>query len=124
MTKSGGYSKNVYDQAHALARSLKESQEYVEYMSLKDKAYADETNRALLDEYKRLQYRMQLAVASSQRMDEDDLQRMQKIAALLQFNPDASAYLLAEFRFQKMLADIYKILADVAGIDLDMLAGQ
>ena len=67
---------------------------------------------------------MQLAVASSQRMDEDDLQRMQKIAALLQFNPDASAYLLAEFRFQKMLADIYKILADVAGIDLDMLAGQ
>jgi cell fate (sporulation/competence/biofilm development) regulator YlbF (YheA/YmcA/DUF963 family) len=115
---------NVYDQAHALARSLKESQEYVEYMSLKDKAYADETNRALLDEYKRLQYRMQLAVASSQRMDEDDLQRMQKIAALLQFNPDASAYLLAEFRFQKMLADIYKILADVAGIDLDMLAGQ
>lgn len=115
---------NVYDQAHALARSLKESQEYVEYMSLKDKAYADETNRALLDEYKRLQYRMQLAVASSQRMDEDDLQRMQKIAALLQFNPEASAYLLAEFRFQKMLADIYKILADVAGIDLDMLAGQ
>lgn len=115
---------NVYDQAHALARSLRESQEYVEYMSLKDKAYADETNRALLDEYKRLQYRMQLAVASSQRMDEDDLQRMQKIAALLQFNPDASAYLLAEFRFQKMLADIYKILADVAGIDLDMLAGQ
>ena len=115
---------NVYDQAHALARSLKESQEYVEYMSLKDKAYADETNRALLDEYKRLQYRMQLAVASSQRMDEDDLQRMQKIAALLQFNQDCSAYLLAEFRFQKMLADIYKILADVAGIDLDMLAGQ
>ena len=49
---------------------------------------------------------------------------MQKIAALLQFNPDASAYLLAEFRFQKMLSDIYKILADAAGIDLDMLTGQ
>ncbi len=115
---------NVYDQAHALARSLKESEEYVQYMDLREKAYADETNRALLDEYKRLQYRMQLSVASGQRMDEDDLQRMQKIAALLQFNPDASACLLAEFRFQKMLADIYKILADVAGIDLDMLSGQ
>jgi len=115
---------NVYDQAHALARSMKESDEYLEYMRLKESAYADETNHALLDEYKRLQYRMQLAVASGKRMEEDDLQRMQKIAALLQFNPDASAYLLAEFRFQKMLADIYKILADVAGIDLDMLAGQ
>jgi len=115
---------NVYDQAHALARSMKESEEYIEFARLREKAYEDETNRALLDEYKRLQYRMQLFVASGKRMDEDDLQRMQKIAALLQFNPDASAFLLAEFRFQKMLADIYKILADVAGIDLDMLSGQ
>ena len=41
-------------------------------------------------------------------MEEDDLQRMQKIAALLQFNQDASAFLLAEFRFQKMLADIHR----------------
>ena len=49
---------------------------------------------------------------------------MQQIANVLQFNPDVSAYLLAEFRFQKMLADIYKILADVAGINLDMLTGQ
>ena len=46
---------------------------------------------------------------------------MQQIAALLQYNQDARDYLMAEFRFQKMLADIYKILADVAGIDLDML---
>ena len=115
---------NVYDQAHALARSMKESEEYREYARLKEKAYEDSTNRALLDEYKRLQYQMQLAVAAGRRMEEEDLQRMQKIAALLQFNPDASAFLLAEFRFQKMLADIYKILADVAGIDLDMLSGQ
>ena len=40
---------------------------------------------------------------------------------LLQFNPDVSAYLLAEFRFQRMLSDIFKILADVAGVDLDAL---
>ena len=62
-------------------------------------------------------------MASGERMEEDDLQRMQKIAGILQFNPDASAYLMAEFRFQKMLADIYKILADAAGINLDMLGG-
>ena len=115
---------NVYDQAHALARSMKESEEYREYARLREKAYEDETNKALLDEYKRLQYHMQLALAAGKRMEEDDFQRMQKIARLLQFNPDASAYLLAEFRLQKMLSDIYKILADVAGIDLDMLSGQ
>ena len=115
---------NVYDQAHALAQSMKNSEEYVEYMRLKEQAYQDDTNRALLDEYKRLQYQMQLKMASGERMEEEDFQRMQKIAGLLQFNQDASAYLLAEFRFQRMLADIYKILAEVAGINLDMLAGQ
>ena len=64
---------------------------------------------------------MQAKMASGESMPEDDLQRLQQIGALLQFNPDVSAYLLAEFRFQKLLADIYKILGDAAGIDMDML---
>ncbi|MBR2572278.1 MAG: YlbF family regulator [Clostridia bacterium] len=112
---------NVYDQAHALARSMQESEEYREYARLKELAYADTTNKALLDEYKRLQFRMQAHLAAGQNMEEEELRRMQQIAGLLQFNQDASAFLLAEFRFQKMLADVYKILADVAGIDLDAL---
>ena len=113
---------NPYDQAHALARALKESEEYSEYMRLKKVAYDDSTNKALLDEYKRLQFRMQARLASGETMPEEDLQRLQQIGALLQFNPDVSAYLMAEFRFQRMLSDIFKILADVAGVDLDMLA--
>ena len=55
-------------------------------------------------------------------LSEEDFQRLQQIGTLLQFNPDVSAYLMAEFRFQRMLSDIFKILADVAGIDLDMLS--
>lgn len=112
---------NVYDQAHALARAMKDSEEYQEYARLRETAYADSTNKALLDEYKRLQFRMQARMASGQPMEEDDFARMQKIASLLQFNTDARDYMMAEFRLQKMLADIYKILADVAGIDIDML---
>jgi Uncharacterized conserved protein len=114
---------NVYDQAHALARTMQNSEEFIEYNRLRESAYADDTNKALLDEYKRLQYRMQAGVAAGHRINEEEMQRMQQIGTLLQFNPDAAAYLLAEFRFQKMLADVYKILADVAGIDLDLLQG-
>ena len=113
---------NPYDQAHALARALKDSEEYREYARLKEVAYDDGTNKALLDEYKRLQFRMQAKLASGETMPDEDFQRLQQIGALLQFNPDVSAYLLAEFRFQRMLSDIFKILGEVAGIDLDMLA--
>ena len=113
---------NPYDQAHTLAKSLKESEEYREYIRLKEAAYEDATNKALLDEYKKLQFRLQAKMASGESMPQEDMQRLQQIGTLLQFNPDVSSYLLAEFRFQRMLTDIFKILADVAGVDLDMLA--
>lgn len=113
---------NPYDQAHALARALKDSEEYREYARLKEVAYADDTNRALLDEYKKLQFRLQASAASGGGMPQEDVQRLTQIGALLQFNPDVSAFLMAEFRFQRMLSDIFKILAEVAGVDLDMLA--
>ena len=79
---------NPYDQAHALARSLKESEEYREYTRLKEVAYEDATNKALLDEYKKLQFRMQAKMASGENMPEDDLRRLQQIGTLLQFNPE------------------------------------
>ena len=113
---------NPYDQAHALAQAMKDSEEYREYQRLKEIAYADDTNRALLDEYKRLQFRLQAKAAAGESMPQDDMQRLTQIGALLQFNQDVSAYLVAEFRFHRMLSDIFKILADVAGVDLDMLA--
>jgi len=112
---------NPYDQAHALAKSMKESEEYREMRRLREAAYESDTNRALLDEYKRLQFRMQAKLASGETMPEEDYQRLQQIGTLLQFNQDVSAFLLAEFRFQRMMSDIFKILADVAGVDLDML---
>lgn len=90
-------------------------------MRLREAAYESDTNRALLDEYKRLQFRMQAKLASGETMPEEDYQRLQQIGTLLQFNQDVSAFLLAEFRFQQMLSDIFKILADASGVDLGML---
>lgn len=112
---------NPYDQAQALANSLRESDEYREYSRLKEIAYEDATNKALLDEYKKLQFRLQTKLASGESMPQGEMQRLQQIGTLLQFNPDVANYLMAEFRFQRMLTDIFKILADVAGVDLDML---
>ncbi len=112
---------NPYDMAHMLAQSMKESEEYREMMRLKDVAYESETNRQLLEEYKRLQYRMQAKLAAGEQLPQEDTQRLQQIGTVLQFNTDVSAYLLSEFRFQRMMSDIFKILADVAGVDLDML---
>ena len=65
--------------------------------------------------------RFSFACRPGERADDQDMQRLNQLGVLLQFNPETSAYLLAEFRFQRMLSDIFKILGSVAGIDLDML---
>ena len=115
---------NILDEAHALARHLKETEEYQTYIRLKEVAYADSTNETLLNEYKRMQFRLQTISAGGGQPDSEDMEKFSRIASLLQLNEDARNYLLAELRFQRILADVYKILGEVAGIDLDALAGK
>lgn len=114
---------NIYDKAHELAGELKNCPEYVEYQRLKDIAMENETQKALIEEYKRLQFQLQVSMAGGGQPDPAEMERLQKIAGVLQLSADASNYILAEYRFQKLLADIYKILGDAAGIDMDMLRG-
>ena len=98
----------IYDKARELAKAMAESEEYVSYKN---------TTKALLKEYMTLRIRMQGALVSGQK-DDEAMERLQKIGEVLQLNPDASAYLMAEYRLNTMLGDVYKILAD--GIDLDL----
>ena len=114
---------NVYDKAHELARELKNSPEYQEYQRCKEVAMENETQKALIQEYKKLQFQLQVSVARGGKPDPAEMERLQKIMAVLQLSQDATRYLMAEFQLQKMLADIYKILGEAVDIDMDMLRG-
>ena len=70
----------VYDKANELAKLLKESDEFREYKTTKEKAFENGG--------------------------------FQKIGELLQLNQDASAFLFAEYRLNRVVSDIYKIIAE------------
>ena len=55
--------------------------------------------------------------------DDACMERLQKIGEVLQLNRDASDFLLAEYKLNVMLGDVYKILAEAIDIDLGMLEG-
>ena len=110
----------VYDTAKKLADELKASDEYRAYAESKALAIQNDTTKALIDEYHRLQIQAQAAAVSGGNRDEL-MQRLQKIGELLQFDAAASAFLLAEFRLNRMLADVYKVLAEAVGMDLSQL---
>lgn len=113
---------NICDEARTLARHIQETEEYREYIRLKEIAYEDATNKALLDEYKRLQFHLQFTTVGGGQPADEDVQRFGSIASLLQLNEDVCNYMLAEIRFQKMVADVYKILGEACGIDVDALS--
>ena len=52
---------------------------------------------------------------------EDDMRRFQQISSLLYMNSDVQAYLLAEMRLQRMMADVFQIITEASGLNLDML---
>ena len=110
----------VYDTANLLANELKSSEEYRAYTVVKARAMENNTTRALIDEYNKLQIRSQAAMIAGDK-ESDSLKKLQKIGELLQFDADASAYLMAEFRLKRMLGDVYKILAEAVEIDLSSL---
>ena len=116
-----GWKMNIYDTAHRLAEEIRKSDECRELAALRERASADETNRVLLEEYKRLQVQLQMSmVGAAGQMPSEEMQRFQQLASLLYMNSDVQKYLMAEMQMQKTLADVFKILTEAAGIRFDM----
>ena len=115
-----GETMQVYDEANRLADAIRQSDLCREYRQLKEEIDGNETNRALIKEYKKLQMQLQLAAMTGAPTSDADAQRFQQIGALLFAQPVTSQFLLCEMRVQQMMADVYKILGEAAGIDLEM----
>lgn len=109
-----------YQAVHTLARELRESPEVREYKRLKNIVEENDTTRALIKEYKRLQMTVQVSAMSGQSVANDEMSRFQQISSLLYAGTDTSQYLLAELRLQQALADIYNIIAQATGITLEL----
>lgn len=109
-----------YDSVNALAREIEASQEVREYKRLKELVDQNETTRALLKEYKRLQMLVQVSAMSGQATPTEEMTRFQQISSLLYAGTDTSQFLLAEMRLQQALADIYGIISKASGISLEL----
>lgn len=110
----------VYDTARKLAEELRASEEYRSYLRAREEAFQNDTTKALIAEYQKLQVRMQAAMLTGS-ADEEMMQKLQKLGELLQFDAAASRFLIAEYRIKTMLGDVYKILAEAVEIDLSVL---
>jgi cell fate (sporulation/competence/biofilm development) regulator YlbF (YheA/YmcA/DUF963 family) len=112
----------LLDDARILADKLKTSEEYLTYRETKERAYAQPSTAALLDEFHTLRMKTQAASVAGT-PDAEANEKLQKLGELLQFDAAAAAYLLAEYRLNGLLGEIYKILAEAVELDLGALEG-
>jgi cell fate (sporulation/competence/biofilm development) regulator YlbF (YheA/YmcA/DUF963 family) len=110
----------LMDDAKLLADKLRASEEYMTYRGAKERAYASETTAALLNEFYALRMKIQASSVAGD-PDPEAAEKLQKLGELLQFDPAAAEYLMAEYRLNTLIGDIYKLLAEAVDLDLGAL---
>ena len=102
---------SVYDTATKLASEIKSSKEYIEFVENMKNIKRDKNNEYLLGEYKKTQYNLQYATMNNKKIDKKSLKKMEEIQNKIRNNEKIYNYLLAEQKFNLMMDNINKIIA-------------
>lgn len=107
---------NVYDQAHGLAKAIKESEEFKQYDRLKQVVDQNESLSAMIKDFQGKQFELQAKQMMGEDMGADMMQSVQELYQIIIKDPMAAQYMQAEMRFSLMMNDVYKILGEVMGL--------
>jgi len=106
---------NVYNEAHNLARAIKESQEFKEYEAVK-KAIADQPALTeMLNDFQAKQFEMQARLMMGEAPGAEANAQVQELYNIMTKDPLSARYLQCEIRFSLMMTDVYKILGEALG---------
>ncbi len=107
---------NVYDEAHNLARAIKESNEFMEFDRMRKEVEQDSDVSAMLGELQKLQIELQTAQMTGNPPDQDALSRMQSLSTMLATKPLAAKFMQTEAAFSVMMNDVFKIIGEAVGL--------
>ena len=102
----------VYDTANRLAQEIKESEEYKAYKKLKNQIYANPEKKQKVEEFEKLRYDVQLMTYTGQEKNEEKNKKLEEMYATLVGNKEIKEYFDLEVKFNIMIADVNKIIAE------------
>ena len=114
---------NVYDQAHSLAAAVKASEEFKQYDAVKKQVDANPQLKEAISDFMNRQMELQMSQMTGQQIGPEVMQQLQQLSAVLMQDPTAAQYLQCQMRFSMMMADVYKIIADVADLGMGPAGG-
>jgi len=109
---------NVYDEANSLAKALKESTEYKNFLTAKQKLEKDPSKYDMAKDYIRKQMQAQSMQMMGQEMDEEQINSYNTLANTIMGIPEIAEFFQAQMYFSVIFQDITDIIAKA--VDLDM----
>lgn len=102
----------VYDTANRLAQEIKDSEEYKKYKKIKDEINNNAEKKQKVEEFEKLRYEVQLMSYTNETKDEEKTKKLEEMYATLIENKDIKEYFDLEVKFNIMIADVNKIIAE------------
>ena len=103
---------SVYDTATKLASEIKNSKEYLDFVDNMKVIKKNKNYENLLSEYKKTQYNLQIATMNNKKLDKKTLKKMEEIQNKIRHNDQIYNYILSEEKFNIMMDNINKIIAN------------
>jgi len=100
----------VYDLAHRLARKIKETEEYMEYLEIRKKVMENEKTKEMLLDFRKEQFKLQAKQISGQEITEEEEEKLNNLRQIIDLNANIKKYLEAEYRVGVLLDDLQEIL--------------
>ena len=104
---------NVYDLAHDLARSLKETDQYKNYAAIKARVDAEPDLAKMVNDFqeKNMEVQTQMMLNSG-KAPEDMMQQVQQLYSVIAQDPLCAQYFAAEMAYTQVVSEIYGILGE------------
>ena len=110
---------NVYNEAHKLAKAIKESDEYKVYVGKKEAAYSNEKNKEMIENFMNKVLEVQKEQLSGKEIDKEKIEKLNKLEDVLMLNPAIKEFFTAQLRFSQMVQDINNIIGEAIDIEED-----
>lgn len=102
----------IYDNAHELARSLKESEEVAQISEAIKLIESDPQSKEMLDNFRIRQNEVQQKMMTGEMPDPEEMEKMEKLFEVISQNPNISKLFDAERRLSIIIQDVNKIITD------------
>lgn len=103
---------NVYDTANRLAAEIKKSDEYTQFKDAKQKLDSMQELKQKIEEFEKMRYEVQVLAMQGKQVEEEKNRKLQEMYTILIQNKEIKEYFDLEVKFNVMLADVNKIIAE------------